>query len=105
MESFLLIILLITKKVNCKDVVDYCKQEADKIKPRVWLLFAQKDENFECLQVAHSKNDVKTEVSEAISYIFDHSVFNGDCSNSQFYENVCPNQMIKRNIALTFIEK
>ena len=53
-------------------------------------MFAQKDENFECLQVAHSKNDVKTEVSEAISYIFDHSVFNGDCSNSQFYENVCP---------------
>ena len=78
------------EKVTCRDVVDYCEQEADKIKPRVWLLFAQKDENFECLQVAHSKNDVKTEVSEAISYIFDHSVFNGDCSNSQFYENVCP---------------
>lgn len=78
------------EKVTCRDVVDYCEQEADKIKPRVWLLFAQKDENFECLQVAHSKNDVKTEVSEAISYIFDYSVFNGDCSNSQFYENVCP---------------
>lgn len=71
------------------------KIENDLISSRVWLLFARNDENenWTCIQVAHSKNDVKTEVKDALTYLKSISfndLNNVKFENSAFYEEVCP---------------
>ena len=61
---------------------------------RVWLLFASNDKyNWDCLQVAHSKNRVRDEVKSAIEYLlseYDKDSNEVAYTNSAFYKNVCP---------------
>lgn len=77
---------------------------------RVWLLFASKEcENWECLQVAQSKNNVSSEVKDVIQYIFLNLQINYDSlekKNSSFYEKVRPvstNGYSYREILYSFI--
>ena len=63
-------------------------------KSRVWLLFASNDsENWECLQVAQSKNKVVDEIKDVIKYLYSKSDIDFaslDYKNSLFYEDVRP---------------
>lgn len=57
---------------------------------RVWLLFA-KFEDWVCVQVAHSKNNVKKEIEFVLKCLpqkWDKK--NCNLKNSQFYKDVCP---------------
>ncbi|MBO5057051.1 MAG: hypothetical protein J6C64_11960 [Lachnospiraceae bacterium] len=61
---------------------------------RVWLLFASLDKNdWKCLQVAHSKNGVQSEIKDVIEFLFCNAYQNAEnisYTNSAFYEKVCP---------------
>lgn len=78
--------------------LNYCKESKvpivtdDYNNYRVWLLFVKnKERDWICVQVAHSKNDTK----EEIEYVLEHlskKWDRNDCElkNSQFYKEVCP---------------
>jgi hypothetical protein len=79
---------------------------------RVWLLFASKDcENWECLQVAQSKNNVSSEVKDVIQYIFSNLQIDYESlekKNSLFYEKVRPvvvNGYSYREVLYSYIGK
>lgn len=61
---------------------------------RVWLLFARKkdNKNWDCVQVAQSRENIQSEIKLAIEHIF--SEFNPskvkNYKNSAFYKKVCP---------------
>lgn len=61
---------------------------------RVWLLFASNDKsNWDCLQVAHSKNHAQDEVESAIGFLlseYDNDFDKITYTNSAFYKKVCP---------------
>lgn len=65
------------------------------IESRVWLLFASCDKkDWECVQVGHSKNEVRAEVEYILRhYQKNYADYNNDdisLSNSLFYKDVCP---------------
>lgn len=59
---------------------------------RVWLLFASKDNsNWECLQVAQSKNQTRQEIKELLEFMNTKlEVKEIEYKNSAFYDKVCP---------------
>lgn len=68
---------------------------------RVWLLFANRgNSSWECLQVAHSKNNVQSEIEDVIMFSFckfDQTSKNISFTNSAFYEEVCPKDTNKKD--------
>ncbi len=79
---------------------------------RVWLLFASNDcKNWECLQVAQSKNNVSGEVKDVIQYIFSNLQIDYESlekKNSLFYEKVRPvaaNGYSYREVLYSYIGK
>lgn len=88
------------KKFFSQDV-EFSKENISKINEekfvtsRVWLLFASDDQkDWKCLQVAHSKNGVQSEIKDVIDFLFcsaNQNVENISYTNSAFYEEVCPN--------------
>lgn len=86
------------KKINCRS--------------RVWLLLASYDcKNWECLQVAQSKNNVSGEVKDVIQYIFSNLQIDFESlekKNSLFYEKVRPvaaNGYSYREVLYSYIGK
>lgn len=92
-------LFLYTKKFSKKSLSILKDREAIKVdlqeninNARVWLLFGSREsDKWECLQVGHSKYEVRTE----ITYILDHFCTEEDFqineyTNSVFYTNVCP---------------
>ena len=61
---------------------------------RVWILFAEKNNKWKCLQVGQSKENAFDEIKEIIGCITKSSDNDNESvtryKNSAFYENVCP---------------
>lgn len=68
----------------------------DEINSRVWLLYAKDNTNqWQCLQVGHSKNNVVEEITTIVDYLFQNNKQNiqkDDFTNSVFYQKVCPSK-------------
>jgi len=93
-KDFLLTEINFSKKNDSK-ILKQTMISEKKYTSRVWLLFASNDNrNWECLQVAHSKNNVQKEVEEVIDLLLcqhKYNLKNVSYTNSAFYEAVCPN--------------
>ena len=72
-----------------KDIPDISQNDI-----RVWLLYAknEKEKEWICLQVAHSKENAVSEINEDLSFLKEKCDFSNikEYSDSAFYKNVCP---------------
>ena len=78
-------------EINFSNKENISTMKPDKIS-RVWLLFAETNQEWKCLQVGQSKENTLDEINGIIDYIM-NSPDNENIikyKNSAFYENVCP---------------
>lgn len=79
-----------TKNDNCEKIKNECPKNKNY---RVWLLFGSIDNvEWKCLQVAHSKQNVESEINDVIDCIFYRNIKQEDVDfkNSAFYKKTIP---------------